>query len=67
MRYRCWYPAKLGDKRISYWFALLPVNIEGEVRWLEWVTVEWIVVEKRKFLPPCPTYLTWTKLRYMPE
>jgi hypothetical protein len=30
---------KIGDTRTRSWFALLPVKIKGETRWLEWVTV----------------------------
>lgn len=35
-----WKVRKYGDRRIYTWFAFLPVNIGGEVRWLELVTVE---------------------------
>lgn len=30
----------VGDTRTRSWFALLPVKIGDETRWLEWVTVK---------------------------
>lgn len=42
-------PPKKGDIRCKTWFALLPVTICKETRWMEWVTVEmewvWVPLE----------------------
>lgn len=43
MRWESWYPSKAskaGDKRVKTWFALWPVKIGNDCRWLERVTVE---------------------------
>ena len=29
---------------VSQWFAVLPVTVGGETRWLEWVAVEYRIV-----------------------
>ena len=34
-----WFGPKIGRERIKSWFALLPVCIDGECRWLERVHV----------------------------
>jgi hypothetical protein len=39
---------QIGDKRVHRWFALVPVCIEREVRWLEWVTVKQELVPTKK-------------------
>lgn len=41
MRWTSWYPACVGERRTSSWFALWPVQIGNDVRWLEKVAVEW--------------------------
>ena len=40
------YKPKLETKRIHQWFALFPVTIDNETRWLERVEVEQIYVDK---------------------
>ena len=30
-----------GDKFVKRWYALWPVTVKGETRWLEWVAVEY--------------------------
>lgn len=39
MRWTQTYPPSLGEGRVKSWFALLPVRIGYETRWLERVTV----------------------------
>lgn len=35
-----WYKPTMGDKKIVTKFALFPIQIKHEVRWLEKVTIE---------------------------
>lgn len=37
-----WQNPKHGDVRIKKKFALLPIEINGENRWLEWVKIKYI-------------------------
>lgn len=39
------YKPKLETKRIHKWFALFPVTIDNETRWLERVEVEQIYIK----------------------
>lgn len=41
MKWKSWFPAMVGDTRVKSWFALLPVKIGNDLRWLEKVTVEY--------------------------
>ena len=36
-----WYKPVRGDTIIKKKFAILPIEINNEVRWLEWVTVKY--------------------------
>jgi len=36
-----WYKPVNGDTIIKKKFAILPIEINNEVRWLEWVTVKY--------------------------
>ena len=36
-----WIEPKNGDIKIKKKFAILPIAIKGEARWLEWVTVKY--------------------------
>ena len=36
-----WTKPKYGDTKIERKFAILPITIEREARWLEWVTVKY--------------------------
>lgn len=36
-----WTQAQYGDEKIKKKFAILPIEVKGEVRWLEWVTVRY--------------------------
>ena len=36
-----WEVPKYGDTKIKKKFALLPINLKGEVRWLEFVKIEY--------------------------
>jgi hypothetical protein len=65
MRFQNWWPADLGDKRISSWFALIPVTLGNETRWLERVTVEWQVENVAGLLPPCLPTPAWVKVRFV--
>lgn len=31
---------EVGETRVKQWFAFLPVEIDDDTRWLEWVTVK---------------------------
>ena len=41
MRFKNWYPATVGDKRVECYFAWFPVKLNGETKWLERVSVEY--------------------------
>lgn len=34
-----WYAPNRGDFRVIKKFAILPITINGETRWLEWVRI----------------------------
>ena len=34
-----WYKPEMGEVRIIKKFAILPITINGETRWLEWVKI----------------------------
>lgn len=34
-----WYAPKRGDVRVIKKFAIFPITINGETRWLEWVRI----------------------------
>lgn len=61
MRWNSWRIAADGDKRVSSWYALLPVRIGVEVRWLERVSVEW---EYRYYTTGLNPRLRWEKVRF---
>lgn len=65
MRFTSWTPRYKGQVRFQSWFAILPVKIDDDTRWLEKVTVKWVVVEGHRFLPPCAPYLKWVKHEFM--
>lgn len=56
----------LGDKRVISWFAILPVCIKGEWRWLERVTVQQEVVP---FVDGMMEYtgITWENKRFIDD
>ena len=37
-----WMKTRYGDEKIKRKFAILPIRVENEVRWLEWVTVKYL-------------------------
>lgn len=37
-----WTKTSYGDVKIKKKFAILPITIGDEVRWLEWVTVKYV-------------------------
>ncbi len=37
-----WTKPKEGKEKIKRKFAILPISIDGETRWLEWVTVRYV-------------------------
>lgn len=57
-----WYPAEKGDKRIRSWFALFPVTIGNETRWLENVSVEY---EYRFYGGGLSPTMKWQKNRFV--
>ena len=71
MRWKSWYPADVGDKRVSTWFAFLPVKIGNDCRWWETVTVEfelkmdmYDVFRRERFVRKEPHYY-WRKVRFV--
>lgn len=36
-----WTKAQYGNEKIKKKFAILPVTVKNEVRWLEWVVVKY--------------------------
>lgn len=36
-----WIKTRYGDEKIKRKFAILPIKVDDEVRWLEWVTVKY--------------------------
>lgn len=36
-----WNEPESGDEKIKRKFALFPITIDGETRWLEWVTIKY--------------------------
>ena len=36
-----WYEPKSGDRKVKRKFALLPITIGKETRWLEWVKIQY--------------------------
>jgi len=36
-----WIKAQYGDEKIKRKFAILPITVDDEVRWLEWATVKY--------------------------
>ena len=57
------YKPKLETKRIHKWFALFPVTIKNETRWLERVEVEQIYVNKTSLLGYSEP--NWRNLKFM--
>ena len=37
-----WKEPKHGDVKIKKKFAFLPIEINGETRWFEWVTIKYV-------------------------
>ena len=59
---------QIGDTRIKSWYALIPVTINNERRWLEKVTVEQEYAHNivRIYDLPYPTK-GWFNLRFVEE
>jgi len=64
MRYKHW-GGMVGDTRESTWFAILPVRIGDETRWMEWVTVRWRRAWVNDLLPPCEPRPRWVKESFL--
>lgn len=64
VRFTRWV-GEIGDVQHSSWFALLPVTIGNETRWLEWVTVLWQLQEVPDFFPPCALRPKWVKVDFL--
>lgn len=57
---------KIGDTRVISYFALLLVEIDKEVRWLEKVTVKQI--RAYKYYGPCGQYGPhWKNIKFIDE
>lgn len=48
-----WHDPVFGETKIKSWFALFPITIDGETRWLEKVTVlyQYDHIFKKQFVP----------------
>lgn len=66
MKFKSWDKV-VGQKRISTWFAILPVWIDYEVRWLEQVEVMWECRMVPDFFPPCHPRPRWVKIEFLEE
>jgi hypothetical protein len=53
--------ATSGTTRVRSWFALLPVTINSETRWLERVAVE----ERQEFQVADVCRVTWRQMRFV--
>lgn len=54
------------DTKIKTWFAFLPINIEDDYRWLEWVTVEYVFRPARSSIYRMPNQTCyWFKTRFI--
>jgi hypothetical protein len=42
-----WTKIKIGDQKIKRKFAILPIKVNDEVRWLEWVTVKYTYYDNK--------------------
>ena len=56
-----WTVAEEGSTRVRSWFALLPVTIGPETRWLERVAVE----ERQEFHVSDVCRVTWRQMRFV--
>ena len=41
-----WTKPKYGDIKIKRKFAIIPISIDRETRWLEWVTVKYVYCDR---------------------
>ena len=50
-----WREPSFGETKIKSWFALFPVTLRGETRWLEKVTVlyQYDHIFQKTFVPQC--------------
>ena len=63
MRWKSWFPASIGEKRVKTWFAWLPVKINNDCRWLERVSVEFEL--KMALATRYDRYPYWDKVRFV--
>lgn len=47
-----WYEHETGDKKIKRKFALFPIKIGKETRWLEWVTIQYEFYNNSMYYDP---------------
>lgn len=40
-----WRKRRTGDERIIKKFAIFPIKVNGQVRWLEWVTIKQVAYD----------------------
>lgn len=55
-----WSKLKTGDMRIIKRFALFPITINSEVRWLEWC-----VIEQRAYDVDYYVFFPWHNKRFL--
>lgn len=57
---------KVGDVRVKRWFAIFPVTIKGETRWLEKVTVKQVYLSEnyRNELGELKTMYEWNNVEF---
>ena len=66
-----WQEPKHGDVKIKKKFALFPIEINGENRWLEWVTIKYVYHDGTMFRTPRTyqhyRYYGWLKEEFIDE
>lgn len=65
MKWRPKVKPSVGDRRVVSRFALLPVTINGETRWLEWVDILQELQEVESRFGDSAGYCTWTELKFV--
>jgi hypothetical protein len=63
MRFKKEKSPKVGDKRITSYFAFLPITVDNEIRWLENVTIEEEFTKDDEL--PHPMFHMWEKIRFI--
>lgn len=63
MRWKIIRPKYFNQTKETSWFAILPVKINDEIRWLERVKVKWVVILCRNI--DDVDYFKWKKEKFI--